>query len=117
MKKTRPSQGRTDSESRSSPIPPGNRHVPHHAFTPRQGQFLAFIHLYRKLHRQGPAERDLVEYFRVTPPTVHGMVVKLEELGLITRKPGVARSLRVTISVELIPALDDDDDGERLAGP
>lgn len=34
------------------------------AFTPRQGQFLAFIHLYRKLHRRGPAETDLIKYFR-----------------------------------------------------
>jgi hypothetical protein len=31
-------------------------------FTHPQGQFLAFIHLYRKLHRQGPAELDLVEF-------------------------------------------------------
>jgi repressor LexA len=63
-------------------------------FTHRQGQFLAFIHLYRKLHRQGPAELDLVQYFRVTPPSAHGMVVKLEQRGLITREPGVARSVR-----------------------
>jgi hypothetical protein len=76
-------------------------------FTHRQGQFLAFIHLYRKLHRQGPAELDLVQFFRVTPPSVHGMVVKLEELGLVTREPGVARSVRVTIPEEEIPALED----------
>jgi Mn-dependent DtxR family transcriptional regulator len=52
-------------------------------FTHRQGQFLAFIHLYRRLHRRGPAELDLVKFFRVTPPSVHGMVVNLEDLGLI----------------------------------
>ena len=75
--------------------------------THRQGQFLAFMHLYRKLHRQGPAELDLVQFFRVTPPSVHGMVVKLEELGLVTREPGVARSVRVTIPEEEIPALED----------
>ena len=76
-------------------------------FTHRQGQFLAFIHLYRKLHRRGPAELDTVKYFRVTPPSVHGMVVKLEELGLITREPGVPRSARVAIPKEEIPPLDD----------
>ncbi|MBM4073119.1 MAG: MarR family transcriptional regulator, partial [Planctomycetes bacterium] len=54
-------------------------------FTNRQGQFLAFIHLYRKLHRQGPAETDMVKFFRVTPPAAHSMVVKLEELGMVTR--------------------------------
>lgn len=80
-------------------------------FTPRQGQFLAFIHLYRKLHRRGPAETDLTAFFRVTPPSIHGMVVKLEELGLITREPGVARSVRVAVPVEQLPDL------EEVAGP
>ena len=77
------------------------------AFTRRQGQFLAFIHLYCKLHRQGPAEMDMVRYFRVTPPSVHGMVVKLEQLGLVTREPGVPRSIRVAIPEEEIPSLED----------
>jgi hypothetical protein len=54
-------------------------------FTPRQGQFLAFIHRYQQLHRQAPAELDFAFYFRVTPPSVHGMVVTLTNLGLITR--------------------------------
>lgn len=77
------------------------------SFTPRQGQFLAFIYLYRKLHRRGPAETDLVKFFRVTPPAAHGMVVKLEELGLITREAGVARSVRVAIPAESLPELED----------
>jgi DNA-binding MarR family transcriptional regulator len=76
-------------------------------FTHRQGQFLAFIHLYRKLHRQGPAELDMVRFFRVTPPAVHGMVVKLEQLGLVTRQPGVARSVRIAISEGQVPALEE----------
>lgn len=76
-------------------------------FTQRQGQFLAFIHLYRLLHRQGPAELDMVKFFRVTPPSVHGMVVKLEELGLVTRESGMARSIRVAIPEEKIPKLEE----------
>jgi hypothetical protein len=76
-------------------------------FTPRQGQFLAFIHRYRQLHRRGPAELDLVKFFRVTPPAVHDMIVRLEELGLITREPGVARSARVVIPEEEIPELEE----------
>jgi repressor LexA len=59
-------------------------------FTHRQGQFLAFLHLYRKLHRQSPAELDFAIYFRITPPAVHGMIVKLEKEGLITRTPGAS---------------------------
>lgn len=74
-------------------------------FTARQGQFLAFIHLYRKLHRRGPAESDLRAFFLVTAPAVHGMVVKLEELGLITKEPGVPRSMRVAIPADRLPEL------------
>jgi hypothetical protein len=33
-------------------------------FTPKQGQYLAFIHLYTRLHRRPPAETDMQEYFR-----------------------------------------------------
>ena len=76
-------------------------------FTYKQGQHLAFIHLYRKLHRQGPAEADMVQYFRVSPPSVHQMIVKLEQMGLITRESGVPRSVRVAIAVGEAPDLDD----------
>lgn len=74
--------------------------------THRQGQFLAFIHLYRKLHRQAPAEAEMVQFFGVTPPSVHSMIVKLHELGLIERQPGVARSIRVIVPEEQIPPLE-----------
>jgi len=76
------------------------------SFTNKQGQYLAYIHLYRKLHRQGPSEVDMVQYFRVSPPSVHQMIVKLEQMGLITREPGVARSARVAIAVDEIPDLE-----------
>ncbi len=76
-------------------------------FTHRQGQFLAFIHAYSKVHRRAPAELDMVKYFRVTPPSVHSMVVKLHELGMITREPGVARSIRLAVPLEEIPELED----------
>lgn len=75
--------------------------------THRQGQFLAFIHRYRKLHRQGPAEVDMVKFFGVTPPSAHAMVVQLEKLGLISRERGAARSVQVAIPDEEIPMLED----------
>jgi Mn-dependent DtxR family transcriptional regulator len=76
-------------------------------FTHRQGQFLAFIYLYTKLHRQCPAELDMAIYFRVSPPTVHSMVVKLHEMELISRQPGQARTMRVAIPKQEIPELED----------
>ncbi len=33
------------------------------SFTAKQGQYLAYIHLYRKLHRRGPSESEIREYF------------------------------------------------------
>ena len=76
-------------------------------FTNRQGQYLAYIHLYRKLHRKGPSGADMVQYFRVAPPSVQQMIVNLEHMGLITREPGVPRSVRVAIAVDEIPDLED----------
>ena len=77
-------------------------------FTAKQGEYLAYLYLYRKLHRCSPSESEIAEYFRVSPPSVHQMIVKLEEKGLITREPGVPRSARVTVPRSEIPELDDD---------
>jgi hypothetical protein len=76
-------------------------------FTHRQGQFLAFLHLYRKLHKQSPAEIEFLNFFGLTPPSIHSMIVKLHKLGLITREPGVPRSLQVAIPEKEIPPLED----------
>jgi DNA-binding MarR family transcriptional regulator len=64
-------------------------------FTPKQGQYLAFIHAYTLVNGRPPAEADMIRFFRVTPPTVHQMVLSLEKAGLISRKPGVPRSIAV----------------------
>ena len=74
-------------------------------FTEKQGQYLAFIYAYTKVHRRPPAEADMQQYFRVTPPSVHRMVVELEEGGLIRRLPGVARSIEVLLAPEHLPVL------------
>ncbi len=74
-------------------------------FTEMQGQYLAFIHLFQKLHRMSPSEADLQRYFRVTPPSVHQMVLTLERRGLIHRTPRQARSITLRIPVEQIPTL------------
>jgi hypothetical protein len=60
---------------------------PAKTFTAKQGQYLAFIHLYTRLHRRPPAETDMQEYFRVSPPSVHQMVLTLERGGFIRRQP------------------------------
>jgi repressor LexA len=74
-------------------------------FTPKQGQYLAFIHYYTKIHREPPAEADLQRYFRVSPPAVHTMILTLERRGLIERTPGKARSIRIRIPPNELPDL------------
>lgn len=74
-------------------------------FTEKQGQYLAFIHLYQRLHRRAPAEADFQEYFQVTPPSVHRMVVELERKGLIARIPRTPRSIRLLVDEAEIPTL------------
>jgi Mn-dependent DtxR family transcriptional regulator len=74
-------------------------------FTPKQGQYLAFIHLYTRLHRRPPAEADMQDYFRVSPPSVHQMVLTLERAGFIKRQPRVARSIELLVDPKQLPEL------------
>src|SRR4051794_12473629 len=63
-------------------------------FTDRQGQYLAFIDAYTRVTGRPPAESDIQRRFGVSPPSVHQMVLTLERLGLIRRRPGVAAQHR-----------------------
>lgn len=74
-------------------------------FTPKQGQYLAFIHAYTLVNGRPPAQADMIRFFKVTPPTVHQMVLKLEQAGLVSRRPGVARALQILINPADLPAL------------
>lgn len=75
-------------------------------YTPRQGQYLAFIDYYTKIHGVPPAEADMQRYFRVSPPAVHEMVKTLERQGLIEREPGRPRSIRLLLTREKLPDLE-----------
>lgn len=81
----------------TSPPPP--------RFTDKQGQYLAFIHTYVLLNRRAPAEADIQAFFGVTPPTVHSMILELEQRGLIRRQPRQARSIELLVPPDEIPPL------------
>ncbi len=76
------------------------------AYTDTQGQYLAFIYYYTKIHGVAPAEADMQRYFEVSPPSVHNMVVTLEKRGLITRTPGAGRSIQLRLGRDQLPDLD-----------
>ena len=75
------------------------------SFTPKQGQYLAFIYAYTRVVGRPPAEADMQRHFRVSPPSVHQMVLTLERAGLVRRQPGVARSIQVLVAPEFLPVL------------
>jgi DNA-binding MarR family transcriptional regulator len=52
--------------------------MPSRQYTNKQGQYL---------NGRPPAETDMQKYFKTTPPSVHGMVMQLEEKGFIEKKP------------------------------
>lgn len=79
--------------------------VPRQGFTERQGEYLAFIYTHSRMFRRIPAEADMQRHFRVSPPSVHQMVVTLERAGLIRRQSGVARSIEILVPPEEIPIL------------
>lgn len=74
--------------------------------TKKQGQYLAFIYYYTKINGRPPAEAEVQSHFRVTPPTVHQMILSLEKHGFISRVPGQARSIQVLLSREDFPDLE-----------
>ena len=74
-------------------------------YTPLQGQYPAFIYYYTKIHGQPPAEADMQRYFKVSPPSIHQMILTLEKNRLIERVPGKARSIRLLLSREELPDL------------
>lgn len=75
------------------------------AYTAKQGQYLAFIYYYTRIHGRAPTEAEMQQYFQVSPPSVHQMVLTLVARGLIERTPGQARSIRLLIPREELPDL------------
>jgi len=83
---------------RDSDVEEATHHLVCQPLTQKQGQYLAFIHSYTAAHGRPPSEAEMQRAFRVTPPTVHSMILRLEENGWIARTPGQARSIRVLVS-------------------
>src|SRR5262245_34631830 len=91
----------TDEEGPAEPVVRESK-----PFTAKQGQYLAYIYYYTKIHGRAPAESDLQRFFRVTPPVVHQMIKTLKARGFIDRQPGVARSIRLRLLRAQLPDLE-----------
>ena len=75
------------------------------AYTDTQGQYLAVIYYYTKIHGVPPAEADMQRYFNVSAPSIHNMVVTLEKRGFIRRTPGASRSIQLLLNRDQLPDL------------
>lgn len=73
--------------------------------TARQLEFLTFIAGYTLILRVPPAEADMQRHFKISPPSVHQMILTLEKRGFISRIPGQARSITVLYPHVQFPGL------------
>ena len=53
-----------------------------------------------------PAQADIQRFFRLTPPSVHQMLLTLERAGLISRRAGVPRSIAILVDRPVLPQLE-----------
>jgi hypothetical protein len=72
-------------------------------FTPTQGRYLAFIIAYIERYGLPPAESEIAEAIKVSPPSANQMMKMLESKGFIRRQPGVRRSIEVLLATDEIP--------------
>jgi DNA-binding MarR family transcriptional regulator len=75
-------------------------------FSAREGQYLAFIHAYTNVNGRPPAQADMARFFRVTPPTVHQMILTLEKARFLSRQPASPRAIVVLVDPAKLSALE-----------
>jgi repressor LexA len=64
------------------------------SFTPKQGQYLAFIYYYIKINGRSPSEADMETYFKVTAASINQMGRKPRKArGLSPERPDKAARL------------------------
>jgi len=64
------------------------------------------MYAYTQANGRPPAQTDIQRFFQVTPPSAHQMLPTLERSGLISRRPGVPRSIAVMVDHSDLPALE-----------
>jgi hypothetical protein len=71
----------------------------------RQAQYLAFIAQHQALLGAAPSEADIADFFGVSGPSAHQMLVALEARSFLYRIPGIARSSRLAVPLHTLPLL------------
>lgn len=71
-----------------------------------QGQLVAYVYWYTNVHRIPPSENEIAEFLGGRSPSAHVMMVRRGCRGVLTRRPGEPRSLKVLLPREAIPDLE-----------
>jgi Mn-dependent DtxR family transcriptional regulator len=74
--------------------------------TRKQGQLVAYVYYYTKVHRIPPAENEIAAFLGVYGPSVHQMILRLEASGCLSRTPGKPRTLKILLTKAEVPELD-----------
>ncbi len=74
--------------------------------TRKQGQLVAYVYCYTKVHRIPPSENEIAEFLGVYGPSAHQMILRLEVAGALARTPGQPRSIRIRLPRPEIPDLE-----------
>ncbi len=69
-----------------------------------QLRYLSFIHAYTEGFGIPPAESEIAKAMKVQPPSVNGMLKKMEIKQFIRRKPSTPRSIEILVDAKMIPA-------------
>ena len=74
-------------------------------YTDKQGQYLAFIYYYSKIHGCSPSEAEMQQYFLSLAASCTSDGVDTRSARHIARTPGQARSIHLLISRDELPDL------------
>lgn len=74
--------------------------------TRKQGQLIAYVYYYTKVHRIPPAENEIARFLEIQGPSAHQMILRLEEKGCLSRTPGQPRTLQVLLPRKEVPDLE-----------
>lgn len=72
-------------------------------FSATQGQYLSFIYAYTEGFGEAPSEVEIAEAMKVKPSSVNSMLKTMVKHGLVSKQPGVARSIEVLVEPSKIP--------------
>lgn len=74
--------------------------------TRRQGQLLAYVYWYTKVHRIPPSENEVAAFLGIYGPSAHAAILRLVAAGHLTRVPGQPRTMKVLLPREQLPDLE-----------